>query len=155
MKTIGVFIDVSNLYFTIHTRYGDSKKLDYRKFLDYVKTFGEVQQAIAYGSQLTDEANSFICALERIGFTTKFKTVKTYADGNRKADWDVGITMDVVQMIARLNRLVLGTADGDFEPLVSWARQTGCDVVVIGCGISKELRESATTCIEIPESLLE
>ena len=157
MKRIGIFVDVSNLYYCIGKKY-EYRKLDYRKYLDFVTDFGELVKVIAYGSQLSNEAAGFIHCLEKTGFQTKFKTVKTFNSENelrRKADWDVGIAMDIVNMIDRFDMIILGTADGDLEPVVDWAIRRGVDVVILACGISRDLKEKATQFIEIPESLLE
>lgn len=157
MKRIGVFVDVSNIYYCIGKKY-EYRKLDYRKYLDFVRDFGDLVKIIAYGSQMTNEAAGFIHCLQKVGFQTKFKGVKTFTQGQeqkRKADWDVGITMDIVSMIDRFDMIILGTADGDLEPVVDWATRRGVDVVVLACGISRDLKDKATQYIEIPESLLE
>jgi uncharacterized LabA/DUF88 family protein len=157
MKRIGVFVDVSNIYYCVGKKY-EYRKLDYQKYLDFVKDFGELTKIIAYGSQLSSEAEGFIHCLQKFGFQTKFKAVKSFnseQELRRKADWDVGITMDIVNMIDRFDMIILGTADGDLTPVVSWAIQKGVDVVILACGISRDLKESATQFIEIPESLLE
>ncbi|KKN32659.1 hypothetical protein LCGC14_0811510 [marine sediment metagenome] len=157
MKRIGVFVDVSNIYYCVGKKY-EYRKLDYRKYLDFIRDFGELTKVIAYGSQMSNEASGFIHCLEKIGFQTKFKAVKTYTQNQelrRKADWDVGITMDIVNMIDRFDMILLGTADGDLSPVVDWAIRRGVDVVILACGISRDLKELATEFIEIPESLLE
>ena len=157
MKRIGIFADVSNLYYCIRKKYR-GKKLDYRKYYEFIVDFGEISQAIAYGAQIGNEAAGFIHALKAIGFQAKYKVPKQYYEDNktrRKADWDVGITIDVVNMAERLDIIVLGSADGDLAPLVDWCRQKGIDVIVIACGISRELKDTANEYIEIPESLLE
>jgi uncharacterized LabA/DUF88 family protein len=157
MKRIGVFVDVSNIYYCVGKKY-EYRKLDYRKYLDFIRDFGELTKVIAYGSQLSNEAAGFIHCLEKTGFQTKFKTVKSFSSDDtlkRKADWDVGIAMDIVSMIDRFDMIVLGSADGDLEPVVDWAIRRGVDVVVLACGISRDLKEQATKFIEIPESLLE
>ena len=156
-KRIGIFADVSNLYYCVGKKFQD-RKLDYEKYYDYVKPLGEIQQAIAYGAQMDDKAEGFIHALKKIGFRPKYKTPKTYTnDGKirRKADWDVGIAMDMVTMIDKLDMILLGTADGDMEPVVTWALSKGVDVVILACGISKDLKDISTSWIEIPESMLE
>ena len=159
-KRIGIFVDISNLYYCIGKKY-PSRKLDYRKYLKFVKDLGEISVAVAYGAQISGQANGFIYCLKQIGFQTKFKTPKTYANKEddyvlkRKADWDVGITMDIVNMIDRIDMIILGTGDGDMLPVVEWAMAKGVEVVVIATGISKDLKDKATKYIEIPESFLE
>lgn len=154
MKRIGVFVDVSNLYYCIGKKF-DKRKLDYKKYLEFVKDFGQIVKSVAYGSQANNEAVGFITCLEHTGYQTKFKTVKREGEYRRNVDWDVGISMDIVNMIERLDIVILGTADGDLAPLVKWATDKGVDVIVLACGVSRELRNVASQVIEIPESLLE
>lgn len=157
MKRIGIFADISNLYYCVGQRF-DARKLDYQRYYDYVAPLGEIQLAIAYGAQLNNKAEGFITALKKIGYRPRYKTPKTYmneGEMRRKADWDVGIAIDIVNMIDKLDMIVLGSGDGDMCPVVEWAMAKGCDVVVLACGISKDLKEMATSWIEIPESMLE
>lgn len=159
MKRIGLFVDVSNLYYCIGKKF-EKRKLDYRKYLEFVQDFGEIVQAIAYGSQINNEAQGFIHCLEKIGFTAKFKGVKSFENDSRtalrrKADWDVGIAIDIVNMVERLDMVILGSADGDLEPVVEWCMRRGVDVIILACGISRDLKNSSKQYIEIPESLLE
>lgn len=158
MKRIGLFVDISNLYYCVGKKY-PKRKLDYRKYKRFVQDLGEIQQMVAYGAQMSQQAEGFKYCLKQMGFNTKYKTPKVYAgEGDkvkRKADWDVGIAMDMVQMIDRFDMIVLGTGDGDMLPVVEWAMQKGVDVVILASGISKDLRTHATQCIEIPPSLLE
>lgn len=156
-KRIGVFVDVSNLYYCIGKKYKE-RKLDYKKYWEFIKELGDIQQAIAYGAQINNEASNFIYCLKQIGFQAKYKTPKSYShqpNFKRKADWDVGLAIDIVNMIDRFDMIILGTADGDLTPAVEWAQQRGVDVVVFACGISRDLKNIARQFIEIPESLLE
>jgi uncharacterized LabA/DUF88 family protein len=156
-KRIGVFCDVSNLYYCIGKKFG-GRKLDYRKYWEYVQECGEVVEAIAYGAQVSDEAAKFMLCLKNIGFLTKFMKPKTYhnVDGIRhKADWDVGITIDIIESVERFDRIFLGSADGDLKPLVDYVQKKGVEVVVFACGISRALKDTAFKFVEIPESLLE
>ena len=59
MKRIGVFVDVSNIYYCIGKKY-EYRKLDYRKYLDFITDLGELVKVIAYGSQMSNEAAGFI-----------------------------------------------------------------------------------------------
>ena len=152
-KHIGIFMDVSNLYYSIKRSFGNSK-LDYGKFLEYFKAVGDITKAVAYGAQIGSQANAFIRKIEKQGFETKYKQPKTFAD-KKKADWDVGIAIDIVRCLDTLDIVVLGSADSDLAPLVEYARDHGRDVIVMASGISGDLKEVATESIEIYESLLE
>jgi len=153
MKRIGLFLEVSNLYHTLNKRY--SKKLNYKRYYDFVSDLGDIQQAIAYGAQVKSEATGFMICLREAGFLPKYKEPKEFHDGTKKANWDVGMVIDIIQMIDRLDMVVLGSADGDFAPMVTYVQGRGLQVVILACNISHELREVATKCMEIPESLLE
>lgn len=156
-KRIGVFVDVSNLYYCIGKKYKE-RKLDYKKYWDFIKEIGDIQQAICYGAQIGSEAANFIYCLKQIGYQTKYKTPKSYShqpNFKRKADCDVDIAIDMVNRIDRFDMIILGTADGDLTPAVEWAQQRGVDVVIFACGISRDLKNISRQFIEIPESLLE
>lgn len=148
MKRIGIFVDVNNVYANISRQYRN-RKLSYAKYREFVEDFGDVIQAVAYGSQNNNEAAGFIRALKKAGYQTKYKNV------GHMTDWNVGLTVDVVQMASRLDIVVLGSADESLEPLVGWCLRQGISVYVIACNTSNALKASATECIEIPESLLE
>lgn len=84
--------------------------------------------------------------------------LKTYLGKKRefrKADWDVGLAIDVVRTIDRLDAVVLGTADGDLAPLVQWTKDQGCKCIIYACNVAKELRDIADLVIEINRDVLE
>ena len=152
MKRLGLFVDVSNLYYCISKKY-KNKKLDYKKLVDYCKDLGEIQQSTAYGAQIKNEAAAFIHCLKGLGFNIKYKQPKIY-ENMRKADWDVGIAIDIVRDLVDLDMIILATADGDMAPVIQYAKEKGKQVVVIGSNISHELQNIVTKYIEIPESLV-
>ncbi len=159
MKRILVCVDVSNLYYCIGKKY-EGRRLNYAAYVEYIKDLGEILKMVAYGAQLGKEANAFIHCLRKLGFETKYKAPRVFKNGphtRRKADWDVGIAIDIVNAIEMrsVDMIILGTADGDLTPCVEWARARGVDVVVLACGVARELKKSASYFIEIPESFLE
>jgi len=157
MKRIGIFADVSNLYYCIGKHYG-GKKLDYKKYYDFIVELGEIKLATAYGAQIGNESANFIYCLKQIGFTPKYKCPKSYNNDKelkRKADWDVGIAIDIVNTVDRLDIIVLGSADGDLCPVVEWAQLKGVKVIILACGISRDLKNLVSEYIEIPETMLE
>jgi len=44
-------------------------------------------------------------------------------DGSTKADWDVGITLDVYEAAKDSDTIVLATGDGDFDVLLARIRK--------------------------------
>jgi len=150
---IGLYVDVSNLYFCLYNNMHG--KLDYSALNAFIEPLGEVVLRKAYGAQVKDEAASFIQLLERLGFEAYYKQPKYYgAKHIGKADWDVGIAIDIVRDLVDLDMIILATADGDMAPVIQYAKEKGKQVVVIGSNISHELQNIVTKYIEIPESLV-
>ena len=73
-------------------------------------------------------------ALQYIGFEVKLKPYIQRSDGSAKGDWDVGITVDVLQIALSLDRVILLSGDGDFDLLVD-SVQTNCKVPVEVYGV--------------------
>ena len=44
--------------------------------------------------------------------------MKVRGDGSRKADWDMGMAMEILDVVNDVDVVVLGSGDGDFVPLV-------------------------------------
>jgi uncharacterized LabA/DUF88 family protein len=145
-----VFIDVGNQFYCISKRW-PGKKLDYKKYLDRAATFGNVDRALAYGTKIDDNANSFITALHHMGFEPQYRLVEK----NSWYDWDVGIAMDIVRLIDKTDTVIIGNSNKSIAPVISWAKKQGIRVIVMGCGINKELKEECDQWIEIDESMLE
>lgn len=153
-KRIGVFADVSNLYYTLKTKY--NTKLDYEKFMQFISDFGEVRFAIAYGAQKQEQAKGFIKCLNEAGFSTKYKEPRTFNDDQtitHKADWDVGIAVDMIRYMDQIDLYILASADSDMIPVIEYLREYDKEVIVIACNISHQLQESTKECIEIAKSL--
>lgn len=153
-KQILLVVDISNLYFSVKHKY-DGKKVDFAKLKKEVEGFGELHRAIAYGSRIGDQAEQFIAMLQSQGYETRYKEVKTFANGRKKADWDVGIAMDVVRMIKLVDIVIIVSADGDFSELVHWIREQGRVCYVYGCNISGELKGVADKYFNVGHLLTE
>jgi uncharacterized LabA/DUF88 family protein len=65
---------------------------------------------------------SFFAALADAGIELRLKDLQIYADGSKKADWDVGMAVDAIRTAPGLDVIVLVTGDGDFIPLVDYLR---------------------------------
>lgn len=143
-------VDASNLFHCVNTKF-PGRKLSY----DYLASkCGRTFKSIVYGAQMGNEADYFIKKVQSYGFSTKFKKPKTFGDGVRKADWDIGITVDAFRYVNRYERLILCTGDGDFKPLVEYLASIGKDVYVYGCNISRDLRDTATYWEEVTSEWL-
>jgi uncharacterized LabA/DUF88 family protein len=149
---IGIFTDVSNLYFCCRDKF--KRKLNYENLLKHCSRKQNLIRGIAYGIETTD-STPFKRALSQSGWEVKFRTPKAFSDGSKKADQDVNIAMDIVRIIDMVDVIVLCSADGDFAPVLKWCKEKGRLTIVYGCGISHELKEVVDEWHEIDESFLE
>jgi len=116
-KKIAIFVDVQNIYYTTRDAY--KRQFNYRKFWERVDKQGDIVTAIAYATDRNiDSQIKFQDALRHIGFEVKLKPYITRKDGSTKADWDVGITIDVLDMAKDVDRVILLSGDGDFDILL-------------------------------------
>jgi uncharacterized LabA/DUF88 family protein len=118
VKKIAIFVDVQNIYYTTRDIYG--RQFDYRKFWKYISTQGDIVIANAYAIQREDDGQKkFQDALKHIGFTVKLKPYIQRSDGSAKGDWDVGITIDVMEAAKDVDTVILLSGDGDFDMLLA------------------------------------
>ena len=145
-----LLVDVSNIFHCVASKF-PKRKLSYSYLSEVV---GKTVRSIVYGAQMGHEADKFIRRIESLGYEVKFKRPKTYGPNIRKADWDVGITVDAFRYFNRVDKLILCTGDGDFKPLVEYFTANGKDVIIYGCNISRDLKNTATVWEEITSEWL-
>lgn len=117
MKKIAVFVDVQNIYYTTRDTYG--RQFNYRKLWEKISAQGDIVSAIAYAIHRGDDKQQkFQDALKHIGFTVKLKPYIQRSDGSAKGDWDVGITIDVMELAHDVDTVILLSGDGDFDMLL-------------------------------------
>ncbi len=137
-QRVGVFIDVQNMYYS--ARYLYQRKVNFANIVEEAVADRKIIRAIAYVvTTKTGEETPFLDALRKQGIETKEKELLEYTSGQKKADWDVGITIDIVKMLDRLDVVVLVSGDGDYIPLVQYCQSRGRQVEVIS------FRESTST----------
>lgn len=117
MKKIAIFVDVQNIYYTTRDAYG--RQFNYRKFWKKISAQGEIISATAYATHRGDDKQiKFQDALKHIGFSVKLKPYIQRSDGSAKGDWDVGITIDILEAAKKVNTVILLSGDGDFDLLL-------------------------------------
>ena len=117
MRNIAVFVDVQNIYYTTRDAY--SGQFNYRKFWQHLSKQGTIVTAFAYAIDRGDEKQrNFQDILKQIGFTVKLKPYIQRKDGSAKGDWDVGITIDVMEVAKEVDTVILLSGDGDFDLLL-------------------------------------
>ncbi len=122
MKSIALFADVQNLYYTVRQAYGCH--FDYAALWAGLAAQGRIVEAYAYAIDRGDpRQQQFQGILRGLGFTVKLKPYIQRSDGSAKGDWDVGITLDVMEAAERVDEVVLASGDGDFDLLLERIRQ--------------------------------
>ncbi|MCK5335183.1 MAG: NYN domain-containing protein [Gammaproteobacteria bacterium] len=118
MKKIAIFVDVQNIYYT--TRQAYKRQFNYRKLWQIISAQGDIVAATAYAIHRADEKQlKFQDALKHIGFSIKLKPYIQRSDGSAKGDWDVGITIDILETVKDVDTIILLSGDGDFDLLLS------------------------------------
>ncbi len=122
MKKIAVFVYIQNIYYTTRDTFG--KQFNYRLLWQELLAQGDIVSANAYAIQRSDDQqHKFQKALRHIGFDVKLKPYIQRRDGSAKGDWDVGITIDVMEVAAEVDTIVLLSGDGDFDLLLRKVRE--------------------------------
>jgi uncharacterized LabA/DUF88 family protein len=156
MQRVAIFVDVQNIYYTVRQAF--NAHFDYNAFWRKVTADREVVKATAFAIQRDDaKQRQFQDILRGIGFEVKLKPFITRTDGSAKGDWDVGITLDVVDAAADADVVVLASGDGDFDLLVKRLRERDkLEVEVYGAPqlTAGTLIQAATRFIPIDEQLL-
>ena len=121
MKKIAVFVDVQNIYYTTRDMY--KRSFNYKKLWANLAQQGDITHAYAYAiDRGIDSQIKFQDALRNIGFEVKLKPFIQRRDGSAKGDWDVGITIDIMEAAEGVDEVVLLSGDGDFAILLNKVR---------------------------------
>jgi len=156
MKKVSIFVDVQNIYYT--TRHAYTRNFDYNRFWEQVTRDRDVVSAIAYATDRGDpKQQQFQNILRAIGFQVKLKPYIQRKDGSSKGDWDVGITLDVVEAAPEVDIIVLASGDGDFDVLLKRVQQryqVATEVYGVPDLTAHSLINAATDYIPIKDDLL-
>lgn len=130
-QRVGVLVDVSNMYHSAKNLY--NKRVNFKEILKEAIAGRKLIRAIAYVIKTeTEEETSFFEALSQQGFAVNMKDLQIFAGGAKKADWDVGITVDAIKLSDKLDVIILVTGDGDYLPLLNYLQNTkGCLVEIM------------------------
>lgn len=149
-QRVGVFIDVQNMYYSAKNLYG--AKVNFGNIVKEATGGRKLIRAIAYVVRTeTKEEQPFFDALYNLGIETKERPLQVFFGGDKKADWDVGITVDAIRLSPSLDAIILVSGDGDYVPLVEYLRNQGKQVEVAAFGgtTSKILTETVDDFIDL------
>lgn len=150
-QRVGVFIDVQNMYYSAKNLY--NCKVNFGEILETAVAGRQLIRAIAYVVKATGEEKPFFEALAQRGLETKERELQVFESGAKKADWDVGMTVDMIRIGEILDVVVLVSGDGDFVEMVDYLKHHGRQVEAIAFGktTSSKLRETVDDFIDLSE----
>jgi len=156
MERVSIFVDVQNIYYT--TKQNFNCHFNYNNFMSEATKERQLVKAIAYATDKGDAKQiKFQRILENIGFEIKLKPFIKRNDGSRKGDWDVGITIDILDYVNKSDVMVLASGDGDFDLLAAKVKND-YNVIFEVYGVqdltATSLIENASKYIPIKGSLL-
>lgn len=152
-QRIAVFVDVQNMYYSAKNLY--ASKVDFAKILNEAVSGRKLIRAFAYVIKADVGAEKeFFGALHKIGFEVREKELQVFYGGAKKGDWDVGLCMDTIRMLSKIDVMVLISGDGDYVDLLDFARSQGVrtEVIAFGQTSSARLAEKADEFVDISKN---
>jgi len=134
-QRVAVLVDVQNLYYSARHLY--KAKVNFGEVLKHAVGDRTLVRAIAYviKTDVVEKERDFFEAINKMGFEVKEKDLQIFADGSKKGDWDVGITMDAIRLGKKVDSIVLVSGDGDYIPVVKYLQLSeGCQVEAYAFG---------------------
>ena len=132
-------------------------KVHYTRLKRFLRESGELKEVRFYTATFsTTRHEYFLESLKRRGYHLITKPIKEIADKKtegkiRKANFDVEITIDVMDHLSEFDVLILFSGDSDFDCLVKKVRDRGKKVFVFSTRyhISRELINSCNYYFDI------
>lgn len=149
-QRVGVFVDVQNMYYSAKNLF--SAKVDFGKVLKESVGVRKLIRAFAYVIKADVGAEKeFFEALVKRGFEVRSKELQTFYGGAKKGDWDVGLCMDAVRLMPKIDVLILVSGDGDYVDLLEYARSQGVrtEVVAFAKTASHKILDEAEDFLDI------
>jgi len=150
-QRVGVFIDVQNMYYSAKNLFG--KKVNFGAIVEEAVAGRKLIRCIAYVVRTeSQEEQPFFEALYNLGIETREKDLQIFSSGNKKADWDVGLTVDAIRLAPSLDAVVVVSGDGDYVPLVEYLQKSSgkqVEVVAFGETTSNWLKETADDFVDL------
>lgn len=150
---VGVFVDAANIELALDRL---KHRVNWKKLLDYLSEGRQLVRAVAYSPVHDDpgvsiETQRFAEPFLDQGYRVVTKPLRRFADGTIKANVDIEIALDIMEMLDRLDVVVLVSGDGDFERLVEVVQAKGVrvEVVSVGSSTASNLRHAADRFIDI------
>lgn len=150
---VGVFVDSANVELAIDRL---RARVDWRKVLNLIVDGRTLVRATAYSPVHDDpgvsiETQRFAEPFLGKGYKVVTKPLKRFADGSIKANVDIEMALDIIEMLDRLDVVCLVSGDGDFQRLVEVVQSKGVrvEVVAVGSSTAGNLRNAADHYVDL------
>lgn len=161
-EKIALFIDGANLYSAARALGFD---IDYKRLLELFGSKAHLIRAFYYTALLEDQEYSpirpLVDWLDYNGYSLVTKPAKEFTDsqGRRriKGNMDIELAVDMMEMVDRLDHVVLFSGDGDFRSLIEAVQRKGVRATVVSTirssppMIADELRRQADQFIDLDQ----
>ena len=151
-QRVAVFIDAQNLYHSARSLFGG--RVNFKTLLQTAVGGRQLIRAFGYVIRTkTGEEKPFFEALTKLGIETREKDLQEFFGGAKKADWDVGLSVDAIRTSVIVDTIVIVSGDGDFIPLVEYLKNQGrrVEVMAFGRSASGKLKEAVDEFIDLGE----
>lgn len=161
-EKVALFIDGANLYSAARALGFD---IDYKRLLVLFGSKAHMIRAFYYTALLEDQEYSpirpLVDWLDYNGYSLVTKPAKEFTDsqGRRriKGNMDIELAVDMMEMVDRLDHVVLFSGDGDFRSLIEAVQRKGVRATVVSTirssppMIADELRRQADQFIDLDQ----
>ena len=161
-EKVALFIDGANLYSAARALGFD---IDYKRLLELFSGKAHMIRAFYYTALREDQEYSpirpLVDWLDYNGYSLVTKPAKEFTDsqGRRriKGNMDIELAVDMMEMVDRIDHVVLFSGDGDFRSLIEAVQRKGVRATVVSTirssppMIADELRRQADQFIDLDQ----
>lgn len=152
-QRVAILIDVQNLYHSAKNLY--QSRVNFREVLKLAVSQRNLIRAFGYVVRTkTGEEKLFFDALSKLGIETRVRDLQEFYGGLKKADWDVGITVDAIRISPSVDVVVLASGDGDFLQLIEYLKNQGkrVEIIAFGRSASGKIKEIADEFLDLEKT---
>lgn len=143
-----VFIDAANIFYSQKTL---KWRISYEKLIQYFRKECNLGECFVYTAYDKDrpQQKKFLDMLRINGYIVRTKPVKrirvTKGVYEWKGDFDVELTLDMIDNVENYDTAILMSGDSDFAPIIDKVKKHGKGVIIMSSKyhVSKELLERA------------
>jgi uncharacterized LabA/DUF88 family protein len=156
-------VDISNLWRSCRDEFGDDARVDFQVLGSMIPAMHHpspvTQHLVAYlVSRPGQKHQALAGVLRSFGYSVRERYMRhdKVSDKPTRTDWDVGITIDAIDLIETYDTFVLVSGDGDFVMLLNYLKQRGKKTVVLTFekSASRQLYTTADCVITLAKNIV-